>query len=547
MTHMQRKKAARITAILLILLFTAGCGKKQETIADPGSKPETPGQGTETVLEEKQAEPEKQPEEAPAEAPEEEEEVVVDEEWQKILAENGTLYDAFYALPGIMERESPNHPVDVKLPAGLETYNPDYYDRDTDHHTEPADMNAVAGQWLVQRAKFFDIDSDYTEMTRDGDVRFYLTLEPDGTGMFDLYGGGPVTWDEMHINLSSPMAMECTYQMEENILRMWFVYEDGKDFEWQMIREGTEEEPEEPEGDLGKELPDGRLYRMVRTHNASVESEEKIEQEADPSDPALDPADHFVVLVETNDKEHSGYGYMRDGEKDTAIYYQTDRGLIKWINEDPGARNYGMGRRRLEVSDDGKRVKIWQSPLDAPDIWTEYELTEGEEIPVSHLAVGPAENRDFEIPDGTHEGAGLWRLDYSMLYFYWYRDPFYEYADPNKIYTAGSKEMKGMEDYAWGRETRKYGADIWYVLEEDGTGYMCIWGKYFELVWDDESVYCYDASGRHLIAKVIGELDYDACFTRLYKDEINPVPERPEELGGPREKETETKKRRNES
>ena len=50
------------------------------------------------------------------------------------------------------------------------------------------------------------------------------------------------------------------------------------------------------------------------------------------------------------------------------------------------------------------------------------------------------------------------------------------------------------------------------------------------MVWDDDKQYYYDISGRHQMGTVVGELDYDRTFMRMFKDEINEVPEYPEEL-----------------
>ena len=73
------------------------------------------------------------------------------------------------------------------------------------------------------------------------------------------------------------------------------------------------------------------------------------------------------------------------------------------------------------------------------------------------------------------------------------------------------------------------------MLEPDGTGYMRVWDKYFDLVWNDNEIYYYDVSGRHLLSIAVGSFYFGrggAAFVRLFKDEQNPVPPRPAELGG---------------
>ena len=110
---------------------------------------------------------------------------------------------------------------------------------------------------------------------------------------------------------------------------------------------------------------------------------------------------------------------------------------------------------------------------------------------------------------------------------YRFTDTFY--GDPEHF----TDLWNGLDDVVFGTDTRKYDCDIWYVLDEDGTGYMRMMRKYFELAWCDDEIYYYDASGRHKLGNVPGEIDIDSCFVRLFLDEINPVPERPVELGGP--------------
>ena len=95
---------------------------------------------------------------------------------------------------------------------------------------------------------------------------------------------------------------------------------------------------------------------------------------------------------------------------------------------------------------------------------------------------------------------------------------------------------KFQEDmFIYGEDVRKYGTDLWYVLNPDGTGYMRVWDKYFELVWNDDMIYYYDISGRHILSIGVGTIIGNKggiIQTRLFKDELNPAPPRPKELGG---------------
>ena len=56
--------------------------------------------------------------------------------------------------------------------------------------------------------------------------------------------------------------------------------------------------------------------------------------------------------------------------------------------------------------------------------------------------------------------------------------------------------------------------------------------EYTSLKFTDLDFYFfyYDISGKHQLSIVVGEIDYDGTFMRMFKDELNPVPEYPEEL-----------------
>ena len=105
------------------------------------------------------------------------------------------------------------------------------------------------------------------------------------------------------------------------------------------------------------------------------------------------------------------------------------------------------------------------------------------------------------------------------------------------------RKIKSMEDikalrerrFTYGEDERKYGVDLWYGPEPDGTGCMRMWDKYFELVWNDNEISYFDVSGRHILSIGVGTILGDKggiAQTRLFKDDLNPVPPRPKELGG---------------
>lgn len=525
----------------------------------------------------------------------------VDREWQKILAKNGTLYDAYLRLDDIMKNGKPSHPDTVKLPKGLTkaNYNTLFYlqnyplrDREMQTAKTPADMAKVAGRYVQVQ----DILTDYGQIVGHIANGFHLVLKADGTGTYDKYGSvdgesyvKPVKWNDKTITLTFPRAMTGHYTLDGNRLiycsRVQGNIEEIHTFEREsdvmaklplspgmVLQLGGSPSDEKFSSnavisgpDLGKELP-GKLYRLTQW------SADGTVTKADAGDPISNPADHFVVLVKTG--ERGGYGYFRNGDTEDAWFYplgDTDehRGTKKdisfallhdtffywdakdkifeyWLIERPG---YGAEKKygRFELS--GKTLKWyprWYGGMKT-DLCMEYALAEGEKPPVSHLAIGPADNRNFEIPDGPRTRAGFWRLDRITGYADFVGPPLTADGRKKKAeeQAKAMQNIKSMEAlkalqekrFTCGEDVRKYGVDLWYVLEPDGTGYMRMWDKYFELVWNDNEIYYYDVSGRHILSIGVGTILGDKggiAQTRLFKDELNPVPPRPKELGGKR-------------
>ena len=440
----------------------------------------------------------------------------VDEKWIDVLKENGTFYDAFYNYRKIMKEEKPDHPDNVKMPKGIIKANNDYYIPDMEvPETETADMSEIVGRWIPVSTTYMDNTTDWSWARKAG-VDFHLDLNEDGTSSCNMFGGeqeGP--WNEKTIPIS---GKDCSYGMEGDYLILHadmglgaeMVYKFERDSKGNALVRAHEDDVTEY---LGHKLEDGKVYRLARIYEGGKET--KVSSE----DAENSPDDHFVVMVETDEEYHSGYGYMRSGIKDTALYYQGDRGLVKLINEDVTDRSNGMGRTKYEMEDDDKLLRLWPGYQRDSDKYYEYEVSEDEEAPISHLAVGPNPDRNFEIPEGTHEKAGFYRLDKIYGYTYVANDPFME-----------TEFQAGIDDNVYGTDSRKYDADVWYVLNDDGTGYMRVWNRYFEVVWSDSEQYYYDISGRHKIGVTVGEIDYDGTFIRMFKDEINEVPEYPDEL-----------------
>ncbi len=474
-------------------------GKTEDTGSNPQSESEKPG--TDPALSARLAEL----------ADEE-----VDEEWMEVLEANGSFYDAFYNLRKIMKEEEPNHPDDVKMPDGIIKDNNDYYIPDMQlPETTSVDSSEIIGRWIPVYSMYQDIQTDFT-WAREAGVDFHLDLNEDGTTSCNIIDGEQKgTWNDKTIPIN---GKDCTYGMEDDYLVLRMNIAPGLDMVYAFERDEKNNSfvrahEDDESGYLGHKLKDAKVYRLVQT----VDGNDK--KKADPNDPELSPEDHFIVLVETDEEYHSGYGYIRNGITDTAIYYQGDRGIFKLINEDTTDRGGGMGRRKYELKDDDKVLGFWPGYQNNKGRYDVYELCEGEEAPISHLAVGPNPDRNFEIPEGTHEKAGFYRIDKMYNYTYVATDPLML-----KDYQAGG------DDNVYGTDTRKYDADFWYVLRDDGTGYMRAWNRYFEIVWSDDVQYYYDISGKHQLSVVVGELDYDGTFMRMFKDEINPVPEYPEEL-----------------
>lgn len=512
-------------AMMSILVF-AGCkDKERPDLSSKHVQEQNGGEKTgndeadaEKGLSAKEGDDATDTDDVPPEVPDE----AVDEKWIKVLEENGTFYDAIYALPKIMEEDPGNHPDNIKVPDGIIKDNLDYYipefvkDDGNDSGRAPVNMSEVVGRWIPLFSKYQGIETDYTWAKKSGQD-FHLILNDDGTGKCNLYEGEQnIEWDENKIVLPKPIVQECTYLIDGENLVMSREMAPGMVMSWTFERDGEGSDAatakEEPEQFLGHKLNGAKVYRLARTF------EGKNKKDATTDDPELSPKDHFVVIVETDEEVHNGYGYMREGKTDTALYYQSDRGIFKLINENTMDRSNGMGRTKFEMEDDDRLLRLWPGYQSTPDKYYEYELSDGEEAPVSRLPVGPNPDRNFEIPEGTHENAGTWRLDRIFNYLYTSADPLMETEAP-------------LDDVnVYGKDTRKYDADIWYVLREDGTGYMRVWDKYFEVVWSDQEQYYYDISGRHKMGTEVGEMDYDALFTRLFRDELNEVPEYPDEL-----------------
>ena len=508
-----------VLGVTLCVLPLAGCGKDSDAASDFASKmADATGQNDDAGKDTNDKDTDSSDKtdaasetDGPVRVDEE-----VDEKWIEVLKENGTFYDAFYNYPKIMKEEEPNHPDNVKMPAGIIRDNNDYYIPDMEvPQTQSVDMSELYGRWLPVSSTYMDIDTDWTSL-RQADVDFHLDLNDDGTCACNMFGGEQKgSWNEKTIPIA---GKDCAYGMEGDFLVLHsdmglgaeMIYKFERDNKSNaMVRAHEDGESEY----LGHNLENAKVYRLVRIYEGSKET--KVSEE----DLETSPKDHFVVMVETDEENHNGYGYMREGIKDTALYYQSDRGIVKLINEDTTDRGRGMGRTKFEMEDDDKLLRLWPEYQRVTDVYYEYELTDEENAPISHLAVGPNPDRNFEIPEGSHDKAGFYRLDKVYNYIYTANDPLMQ-----------TDTAMGFDDAVFGTDSRKYDADVWYVLKEDGTGYMRVWNRYFEVVWNDDEQYYYDISGKHKIGTIVGEIDYDGTFMRMFKDEINEVPEYPEEL-----------------
>ena len=511
------KKITCLTIMVtMIVSVLVGCGKDNDASSDSAPKMADATGQNDAEKDDKDIDAGSEDE---TEAASETEEPVtvdedVDEKWIEVLKENGTFYDAFYSYPKIMKEEKPDHPDNVRMPAGIIRENNDYYIPDMEvPETESVEMSELYGRWLPVSTTYQDIVSDWS-WAKEAGVDFHLDLNEDGTCACNMFDGEQKgSWNEKSIPI---VGKDCAYGMEGDYLILHSDMGLGAEMIYKFERENksnsavSANEDNEPQY-LGHNLENAKLYRLARIYEGSKET--KVSED----DPETSPKDHFVVMVETDEENHNGYGYKRDGVTDTALYYQGEKNLLKLINEDTTNRN--ITRTKFETEDNDKLLRVWPGFMGSPDKYYEYELSEDEKAPISHLAVGPNPDRNFEIPEGTHEKAGFYRLDKVYNYLYTANDPLYQ-----------TDTAAGFDDTVFGTDSRKYDADVWYVLKEDGTGYMRVWNRYFEVVWDDDTQYYYDISGRHQLGKIVGEIDYDSTFMRMFKDEINEVPEYPDEL-----------------
>lgn len=507
---MKKNHTPRVLSMMLVLILAAisltACGDKddaaaalspdkgEERTSDEGDpKPsKTKDDDTEDAAEADKLSPEEQ-------YPEEE----IDKEWMEVLEANGTFYDAFYNLRKIMKEEEPNHPDNVKMPNGIIKENNDYYIPDLQSpETESVDASEIIGRWIPVYSLYQDIKTDFT-WAREAEVDFHLDLNDDGTSSCNIIGGEQTgTWNDKTIPIN---GKDCTYGMEDDYLVLTMNIAPGLDMYYAFERDVKNNDfvrahENDESGYLGHRLPGAKLYRA--------------------KSPDLDPKTHFVVLVETDEEYHNGYGYMREGVTDTALYYQSDRGIIKPINENTTDRSRNNVRWKFEMENDDRLLRVYHGYGSESEESYEYELCADEEAPRCHLDVGPVPNRDeIEVPEGTHEKAGFYRVDKIYAYTSMATDPLME----NPV-------QAGVDDNVYGTDTRKYDADFWYVLKEDGTGYMRAWNRYFEVTWCDDVQYYYDISGKHQLGTIVGEIDYDDTFMRMFRDELNEVPDYPDEL-----------------
>ena len=520
----------------------------------------------------------------------------VDAEWHKVLEQNGTFYEAYLRLDDLMKNGSPYQPITgIKLPKELQhaTYDTNYHnkkyhyrDKDMQTYKNPADMKKVAGRYVQVQEFVYPGMGMFVGHVANG---MHLVLNEDGTGTFDKYGPvdgdenasyiKPVKWNDRTITMTFPMEMGGHYSLEGNRLTVCtkmnagieevYVFERESDYianlpltPAMVLQMGYSPSDNSFSSnsiidgeDLGKELP-GKVYRLKQW----TQGGKTVPAKAD--DPTTNPADHFIVLVESGNR--FGYGYVRNGDTEDAWFYpiafedkhrqnkkeisyamlhdmffywdRRDNLLETWLIERPG---YGTDKKYSKIEVSGKTVKWYPRGLSAldTDLCLEYELSEGEKPPVSHTSIGPVNNRKFVIPNGPKTMAGFWRLDRIQGYKDYGKIPTGEHGHKKPAEATSVEELKKIIDerFTYGEDARKLGVDLWYVLEPDGTGYMRVWDKYFELVWDDNEIYYYDISGRHLLSLGVGSFYIhrgEISIARLFKDELNPVPPRPKELGG---------------
>ena len=322
-----KKIICAAVASAMIATVLTGCGDDKAS-DKPATVADQEGQGSDDASDANKTDDSGSKSDVATEIPDEQ----VDEKWIEVLKQNGTFYDAFYNYPNIMKEEEPNHPDNVKMPDGIIKENNDYYIPDMEvPETESVDMSAIVGRWIPVKSSYMDIDSDWS-WAKDANVDFHLDLNADGTSSCNMFDGEKhAPWNEKSIPI---YGQDYAYGMVgENLVlhrdmglgaEMVYTFErDGAGSASDLASQETEQKL------LGHKLDGAKVYRLARMYEGGKETAVTAD------DVANSPEDHFVVMVETDEENHNGYGYMRSGKEDSPLYYQGDRGVVKFIIEDP--------------------------------------------------------------------------------------------------------------------------------------------------------------------------------------------------------------------
>ncbi|MBQ9333902.1 MAG: hypothetical protein IJS12_06160 [Lachnospiraceae bacterium] len=436
----------------------------------------------------------------------------------EMLKENGTFYEAYWNL------------TDTLVP-GYKYKAPDHKWDDTPWESQgkkfrKANPNIkesdVTGKYVLTSQTFDGVETDYSYMmSMDEAYNSTIWIEEGTVGLLNRFGQKmPIRWNmDGWINMGLPDS--ATWELKDDELHIkynentWDVY----------TRIQTDDTPPVIELPLSQETKEykeieGRVYRLTRI----VDPEAATYTDGHPGWEECDP---FGTILESSDDNlivftDEGYGFRRMNGEDFVFYYLEDRdyyeaginGFFKGVQgyaystdgvNDGLSDHYEINGSTLRVYRTiGFNTEIYEDDSDfwnvyTYDTWYEYELTDETSVVTRNPDIGMPDSWDeMIIPPGDHENAGLWEMSF-IHYLY---DPETVYVDDYKdaeniaLKDTFTQMGHGTAIELTGDEVRAKGKNFYINLQEDGRGWVHVFGKDFPLMWSNEGIFGYDISGK---------------------------------------------------
>lgn len=521
----KQKLTGRISTVLIICLLSmslVSCGKKP-SITDMVGNMTMQGTDSETGGTDETVNPAgnglKTDQGQQAEVPEDPAKAAEREAIHDMLRENGTFYEAYWSLtdtlvPGY-KYEAPDHKWDEtpweSQGSEFRRKYPDLKESD------------VTGKYVFTSQTYEGETTDYSYLlTMDDSYNSVLWIEEGSVGQLNRFGQEtPVRWNmDGWINMGLPDS--ATWELNGDELHIIY-NENTRDVYTRVETDDAPpviKSPQEQEAKGYKKI-EGRVYRLVRKVDPEVASYTD-------GYPGWEECDPFGTVIESSDENFvvftdDGYGFSRSQGKDFSFYYLEDRdywepvinGFFKGVQEyaytaegvDEGEGNhYEVRGSTLRVyKSDAYATEVYYD--DNPDVWKvtmydtwdEYELTDETYVITRNPDIGMPDSWDeLVIPPGDHDNAGLWEMteilyhyDPEVAYVYDYKD-----ADSSSPREYFDEMGHGQDIKVTGDEVRSKGRNFYINLQEDGRGWVHVFGKDFPLIWSNEGIFGYDVSGK---------------------------------------------------